>query len=55
VPGLMFADCLPFEGDNVSAELSWRAASVVDLDPDQPIALRFGLRDADIFAYRIED
>ena len=55
VPGLSFGECRPFAGDDIAAEITWRGGTLADMPPDEEIALHFALRDADIFAYTIQD
>lgn len=55
VPGFGLHECQPFVGDSVAEEIVWTGGRIGDLEPDAEIALRFELKDADVFAYRVAD
>ncbi|MCS6852640.1 MAG: hypothetical protein NZ700_15905 [Gemmataceae bacterium] len=51
VPGFDHADCLPFQGDRVAAEIRWKQRSIAELK-GQEIRLEFFLQDADLYSFR---
>lgn len=51
LPGLDYADCRPFTGDNVAQEITWREKSLDELK-DQVIRLEFLLKNSDLYAFR---
>lgn len=55
VEGLGRDDCVYFEGDEVSAPLRWRKKGLRDLELGRAYALRFYLKDADLFAWEVND
>jgi len=54
VPGFERERCQPIVGDHLRAPVRWEDKGFADLNPRQPISLRFYLRDADLFAYAVQ-
>jgi len=52
IPGFTLAECQPLYGDGVELPVAWKKGADVGTLAGKAIALRFELRDADLFAYR---
>lgn len=51
LPGYDYGDCLPFKGDAVSHEVSWKGKPL-PAEPGQTIRLEFHLQNADLYTFR---
>jgi hypothetical protein len=51
VPGMGLDDCAPISGDHLAAPVRWRGGSDLGTLKRRPIALRFALGDAKVFAF----
>jgi hypothetical protein len=52
VPGYSLEDCPEFIGNDISRIVSWRNGASVSALAEQPVRLRFVMRDADLYAFR---
>lgn len=52
MPGFSLDDCPPLYGDTVDRRVSWKAGNDVSKLIGQPVRLRFGLEDADLYSFR---
>lgn len=52
IPGCTLEDCDEFFGDTVERTVTWKGKPMVGRLSDQPIRIRFLLRDADLYSYR---
>lgn len=55
LPGLDLESCRPFHGDAVDGEVGWAAADLSAVPAGQPVAIRFVLQEADLYAYEVTD
>lgn len=51
LPGFGLDDCPEKFGDEIEGVMSWSGSSIASL-ADQPVRLRFALKDADVYAFR---
>jgi len=51
--GFAFADCIPFRGDAVSHDFTWRGAATIDSLKGQAVQLVFRLRQARLYAFQV--
>ncbi len=52
IPGFASSDCAPIFGDAIDRTVTWSGGSQVTRLANQPIRLRFQLRDADLYAFQ---
>lgn len=52
IPGYAHTDCVPLQGDGVRQAVRWKDQT--QLPSGQPLRLRFHLKNADLFSYRVE-
>jgi hypothetical protein len=52
MPGFALADCDEVVGDEIERVVTWRGTSDIGSHAERPVALRFRLRDADVYSIR---
>ena len=52
LPGYGEGDCAPLQGAGVRQQVRWKQRD--RLPADTPVRLRFSLKNADLFSYRVE-
>jgi len=51
-PGYALEDCLPLEGDEIDASVTWRSGENLSTLSGAPVIVRIVLRDADVFSLK---
>ena len=54
VPGYAIEDMEPIYGDRLDAPVAWSCGSALSALAGKPVRLRFDLKDADLFALRVQ-
>ena len=52
LPGYSLDDCLEHYGDSVHQIVAWKGGSDVSALANEPVRLRFVLKDADLYSFR---
>ncbi|MEX2577785.1 MAG: hypothetical protein WD342_01905 [Verrucomicrobiales bacterium] len=52
LPGFALDDAVPLTGDNTAATVEWKGGASLESLGDQPVRIRFVLRDADLYSLR---
>ena len=51
-PGLSLKDCLSLKADGLRKVVSWKSGAELSQLADEPVRLRFELKDADLYSFQ---
>jgi hypothetical protein len=54
IPGFALSDCIELYGDTTERAISWQNNPELEAHADEPVHLRFVLKDADLYSFKFE-